>query len=380
MKYIIAELKTKNRFRVNEIILNGELPFESILVLKNISFINAFILFILYDNSIIDYKEGTLSKIENGYKIKDNEEEQIFGSDYEIITRHGTKREEVIDSLVKLGESKARLEELRLSQTQAPTFGLVKPEWQYQELFKILHKVSEKKNITHISDKLVEFFTEKTKNIFNRINIKIRSQDHFVIGIYKIKFIDGIPHAQQVSPYFTNNVERGVEVDGKNIGQVFSIKRGSIGFSIRNNMATHVKRKQLKSFEQIVTDLNLNPGFTSYNESQSYFTLPILTKYKNNFLSSFVIFVESKSVDFFSEDVINTIRDLALDLISDLNGREIVDLNVLEEDEISELPSVNDRSEKDLNITQNPCWNPLYDLNKSIKRKFLTNFNSFETI
>jgi hypothetical protein len=243
IKSVISKFK---RTDVKRLILNGkEREFEANLMKGKMSFINAWIAFILKKQNLFEYHSGGFPDESGGFIFSDKDEDQ-----YHLIVRHGTDRNmEDFKKLHKNFEGKSQQLARKQKQKRYNDFSTL-THWKLEFWTKTSRSYSAKKYI--VSKELDSFcsvyLTTLDGIIRNFIETELGRRINFRATIHRLVCYSGHYHFQQVSKYV------GTRTDG-DVGRAFPIDQGMVGLAMRSNKCfsyvRQIRSRRLFNYEDI---------------------------------------------------------------------------------------------------------------------------------
>ncbi|HRE62289.1 MAG TPA: hypothetical protein PKU77_00785 [Ferruginibacter sp.] len=236
--------------------------FSQVLNLDKMSFINAFLGFILFESNSFVYQQGEykLDKKKQGYKLKGQKASNLF------IARHGTELTEQLKQFFTVSQWEP-LEKKQQEFKNEP----MKRLWDnsYLEKNYVTPKVTPVYR-NQVSN-MLSFFTTTLANAI-KASGDLNSDSDFRLALHNVIFIEGKYYFQQMTSYAGSKLptNRG------GIGRVYPIDLGNVGLSIRTNKAILIQNKNKEQFNAIMNDLNINPS--SLQRKAMYLSVPILSK------------------------------------------------------------------------------------------------------
>ncbi len=377
--FVITKIKQDNRIRGNKIVLNGQKTFFEVISLKNMSFLNAFIIFLLETRSLVTYEQGELVERDEEFHLNG----RVISEDHEVVLRHGTKRDELINEIINVGEDKDGFERIKELQTNSEP----KNDFDYSDFINhitstdVHRKAIGMKRKVFLDHRVSHFFNEQARDIASELS-KIcyheeEEEDYFKLTIHRYKLINSKPHFQQVASYFEHR-NREITKDSTCLSQVFDIKRGNVGFSFMTRLPTLIKRLESDQFKKIATLLNLESYFDTIQFANSYLSLPLVAKHNKDSFTNLVLFIEAQDQQFFTDEKIRTLCNCASKImrnIMDLRP-ELFDVIKHEDYDPTFIPKVTDVQ----NYLTNSCWGDTSFMNNWLINRRLKHFHAFETI
>lgn len=376
-EYIFNDLK----FHKRTVFLNSlEKTFEESLNHNKVSFINAFIAFILKEKNKIQFLSGDIIKVphKKTHRIGNVSIcDLVNDKGYKYWDRRGPIREKVFTK--KIGLSQSELDyifgDFRKKQELISDMGITIPRWEYHKFINHFYQ-SEKNKRTYA------FLTQDTTSIWREYLSKIKLaltnvyqlNSTFRLSMHRVIQIGKELHYQQITPYEGTKVNKNAN---STLEQIFPIDRGNVGLSIASGLPTLITRTNEDDFRKLAEKLKLGPEYEEGKiKSKSFFTIPILAKVDNNkFATCVVLYIDADSVNFFTnrknKNLIGTIYAALDEIVSDIERRIDVKEITMESHSIKFL-HVNSNCFNYLR--RNSCWN---DINIAKEMPILRKFYSF---
>ena len=262
LERIINEHRRKD---IDEVILNGTADFKTIIQGGRMSFLNAWLLYLLKKYELIQYVKGNFPGDCGDYLFPKDD-----NTEYKVIVRHGTNRD--LTSLNSIYDGLAgQLTSLKSKQNsfQLNLFS-IKPQWQPDDWFPDGAKYYE------ISDRLIRVttsFLSAIQGVISSWTSRNKLEAEYRITMHRLNSYNGEYYFQQMTEYFQN---QGAKTKKKTIGRLFPLSQGVVGLAMRSCTPFYLLTKNnstgmLFNFDKIHAR-KLNPG------TSSFLIIPVLPK------------------------------------------------------------------------------------------------------
>jgi len=326
-QYILKYLKTRWELNKAVYLVGNQNTFEETLHLNYVGFFNAFLAFVIKKYG----PKQAVKYIETNEAIKKYKQLRIDKS----IVRYGPDKETLLKSVYskyhnesgirKKQEFKKQLDDIRKKQEDRFLYDEMAPRWEYHELAKKFETSTRIKgfyraetvgictNFVFSLSKVLEGLSKNIKNFRITVHRVIKQNEEFCY--------------QQMTSYYQKSSQapsKRMKIDDSNVGCIYPIKLGNVGYSIRTGKSLVLKswHKLDKEYESLISDLNLDKKLLMDSQWNSFLSIPILAKNKNGSLSTnLVVYIDSIDRNFFaSENIINGIYNGLIGLLDSIES------------------------------------------------------------
>ena len=311
-QYIIDSFDEKQLFsklapQVAVYLFGRQNRFNDILNYKRISMLNAFIAYLLYEAGKFHYgSEQDLKDLKcNGKEI---------ASPYRIHHREGTDTAGGLVQAKFNKEETKQLLKIELLQRKSLAHGMIRPNWT-QETFDAYFK--EARRPSHELSKN----TSAICSIFiNMLGSSLADHYQFKkdirVSMHRVLSMNGTLYYQMITPYFHN--PKGP--DDLRVGNIYPLRRGNVGYTIRTGSPLWVKNTNKDAFKLLMESFDIVKNYSTKRTPKTILTIPIMGKYtgigpanmKSYNACNAVVYLDSTEIDFFDD---KTIQNMILRLI-----------------------------------------------------------------
>lgn len=251
-EYIDFHLDEAERKDITEVILNGKgKDIKGLISLSRMSFLNAWLLFLLDKKNLIKYVVGEFPNECGSYLFP-----KVDENTYRIIVRHGTDKHrsdlnKILDNLQN------KIKDIKTAQANRPLNLLsIKPTWELQSWFPEQNQAIKK---FKVEDKLIKnssLFLNSVEAVIDQfINEQKIDNPDYRITLHRLVSYNDEYLFQQISPYHGKVNES--EKTNEYAERAFPITEGVVGLAMRTNTAFSLfisdktKASELFTFKKI---------------------------------------------------------------------------------------------------------------------------------
>ncbi|MEO7214699.1 FAD-binding protein [Mucilaginibacter sp.] len=315
-EYNRRKLFTKLDASVNVYLFGLKDDFYKILDYSKISFINAFIAFILFSSKKFSYG-----------KDLDPENPEYLGKPIDaprkMIIRVGTDKDKVIAHANFSGEEAKHIKELAELQTVSAAHGIVEPHW---EKFDFNSYFDETGRLHHLSKKTKSLCSVFVDILGSSLADHYDEKKDLRVTVHRVLSIDGDLYYQRLTPYAP--LLPGHKKKDHKVGTIYEIDRGNVGYTITTGKPLLVKNIDQEEFDSLMSQFNVDRRYDTKYSPKTILTIPIMAKYegaKSGFIRPYnstnaVIYMDSSDLNFFDGSVVqNMIMRLCDTFVNTLN-------------------------------------------------------------